>query len=340
MIRRLRPAAATALLLCLIWTGQALAWGSTGHRLVALAAVQALPAELPAFMRTPVFAADAAEIARDPDRSRKAGRAHDSDRDPAHFVDADLDGKTPGGLSLDALPPTREAFDSALRVAGSDSWKVGYLPYAIVDGWQQLVKDLALWRADSAGERLIADSRHKAWLAADRRRRELLILANLGVWAHFVGDGSYPLHVTTHYDGWGPGPNPAGYTLAHIHVPLEGPYVAAHVTLAAVKAKMAPYRDCQCAVEARTGAYLLADAKLVEPLYALEKAGGFKEGDPRGVAFMTDRIAFGADELRDLIVTAWNASATMEVGYPNAVPAGDFEAGKVADPYALLHSND
>ena len=55
---------------------------------------------------------------------------------------------------------------------------------------------------------------------------------------------------------------------------------------------------------------------------------------------MTDRIAFGADELRDLIVTAWNASATMEVGYPNAVPAGDFEAGKVADPYALLHSND
>jgi hypothetical protein len=340
MIRSLRLAAVTALLLGLGWSGQALAWGSTGHRLVTQAAVEGLPAEVPAFMRAPDFAVDAAEIARDPDRSRRAGRVHDNARDPAHYVDADLDGKTPGGLSLDALPPTREDFDTALRVAGTDSWKVGYLPYAIIDGWQQLVKDLALWRADAAGERLTADPGHKAWLAADRRRRELLIRVDLGIWSHFVGDGSYPLHVTSHHDGWGPGPNPNGYTLAHIHVPLEGPYVAAHVTLASVKAKMASYSDCQCVIEASTGRYLMAGAKLVEPFYALEKAGGFAEGDPRGVAFMTERIAFGAGELRDLIVMAWNASASMEVGYPTAVPAADFEAGKVPDPYALLHSND
>jgi len=340
MNQSLRPAVATALLLALAWSGQARAWGSTGHRLVAQAALEALPADLPAFMRKPEFVADAAEIARDPDRSRKSGRSHDADRDPAHFVDADLDGKTPGGLSLEALPPTREAFDTALRAAGTDSWKSGYLPYAIIDGWQQLVKDMALWRADAAGERRSADPGHKAWLAGDRRRREWLIRADLGIWAHFVGDGSYPLHVTTHYDGWGPGPNPGGYTLARIHVPLEGPYVAAHVSLSAVRARMAPPSDCGCAIEARTGQYLMAGAKLVEPFYALEKAGGFKEGDPRGAAFMTERIAVGADELRDLIVMAWNASARMDVGYPAGAPAADFEAGRVADPYALLHSND
>jgi hypothetical protein len=84
----------------------------------------------------------------------------------------------------------------------------------------------------------------------------------------------------------------------------------------------------------------MAGAKLVEPFYALEKAGGFKEADPRGAAFMTERIAIGADELRDLIVMAWNASARMDVGYPAGAPAADFEAGRVADPYALLHSND
>ena len=339
MMQTLRQAAAV-LLLAFGWTGQAFAWGSTGHRLVALAGVMALPAELPAFIRTPEFAAQAAEMARDPDRSRKAGRAHDNERDPAHFIDGDLDGKVPGGLSLDALPPTREDYDTALRVAGGDSWKAGYLPYAIIDGWQQLVKDLALWRADAAGERLTADPVHKAWLKADRRRRELLIVANLGVWSHFVGDGSYPLHVTTHYDGWGPGPNPNGYTLSHIHVPLEGPYVAAHVALRAVQDQMAPYKDCGCAVEARTGGYLLDGTKLVEPFYALEQTGGFKEGDARGVSFMTARIAVGAGELRDLIVMAWKASGKMSVGYPTAVPAEDFEAGKVADPYGLLHSND
>jgi hypothetical protein len=340
MMKRPRPALAAALLVSLGWTGQALAWGSTGHRLVAQAAIEALPASLPAFMRTAEFATDVAEIAREPDRSRKAGRVHDNARDPAHFVDADLDGKTPGGLALDALPPTREDYDTALRVAGSNSWKAGYLPYAIIDGWQQLVKDMALWRADAAGERLTADADHKAWLAADRARRERLIRSDLGMWSHFVGDGSYPLHVTVHYDGWGQGPNPNGYTLAHVHVPLEGPFVAAHVTLAAVKAKMTPLSDCQCAVEAKTGAYLMAGVKLVEPFYALEKQGGFAPADPRGAAFMTDRIAFGADELRDLIVMAWTASASMGVGYPSTITAADVEAGKVADPYLMLHGDD
>ena len=185
-----------------------------------------------------------------------------------------------------------------------------------------------------------ADPAHKASLTADRRRREGLIKADLGLWSHFVGDGSYPLHVTSHHDGWGPGPNPNGYTQAHIHVPLEGPYVAAHVSLAAVKAKMTAYHDCQCTAEVRSGQYLLASSRLVEPFYALEKAGGFHEGDARGVAFMTDRIAAGADELRDLVLMAWTASAMMEIGYPTATPAADFEAGKVADPYALLHGND
>ena len=336
----LRHAAAAAVLFCAGAGGQAFAWGSSGHRLVTQAAAESLPADLPGFMRTPEFAMAVGEIARDPDRTRKAGAAHDNERDAAHFVNGDDDGKVMGGPSLGDLPPTREAYDTALRAVGSDSWKMGYLPYAIIDGQQQLVKDLALWRAAAAGERLTADPAHKAWLKADRLRRESLIRDDLGIWSHFVGDASYPLHVSEHYNGWGPHPNPNGYTQEHIHVPLEGPYVARHVTLAAVKARMAPYRDCQCQIEARTGQYLMGGVKLVEPLYALEKAGGFKEGDPRGAAFMTDRIAAASAELRDMIVDAWNASARMSVGYPSAVPASDFEAGKVADPYLLLHSND
>jgi hypothetical protein len=320
--------------------GRAYAWGSSGHRLVTQAAIESLPADLPGFMRTPAFAVDAGEIARDPDRTRKAGKTHDSDRDPAHYVDGDDEGKVHGGPSLDALPPTREDYETALRAVGTDGWRMGYLPYAIVEGWQHLVKDLALWRADAAGERQTADPGHRAWLKADRLRREALILDDLGIWSHFVGDASYPLHVSMHHDGWGPYPNPNGYTEGHVHVPLEGPYVARRVTLQAVEAQMTPYRDCGCTPEARTGRYLMDGVRQVEPFYALEKAGGFTGEDPRGAAYMTGRIAAGASELRDMIVGAWNASARMSVGYPVAVPAADIEAGKVADPYLLLHSND
>src|SRR5262245_40282926 len=66
----------------------------------------------------------------------------------------------------------------------------------------------------------------------------------------------------------------------------------------------------------------------IEPLYALEKEGGFQRGDPRGIAFATSRLAVGAATLRDMIVDAWRASAEAEVGYP-MVNVRDIESGKV-----------
>jgi hypothetical protein len=44
----------------------------------------------------------------------------------------------------------------------------------------------------------------------------------------------------------------------------------------------------------------------VEKTYQLEKAGGFNgTGTPESVAFLDERMAAGAIELRDLIYTAW-----------------------------------
>jgi hypothetical protein len=78
----------------------------------------------------------------------------------------------------------------------------------------------------------------------------------------------------------------------------------------------------------------------VEPLYALEKAGGFKDADPRGIAFATERLAAGASELRDLIVAAWTASldAKASVGFP-PVKVADVLSGAV-DPYDAVHGKD
>ena len=101
---------------------------------------------------------------------------------------------------------------------------------------------------------------------------------------------------------------------------------------------MGPYRDCACAIEARTAAYLQATASFVEPLYALEKAGGFRGADPRGVAFTRARLGAGASELRDMVVDAWRASGKMTVGYP-VIAVAAIEAGEV-DPFDSLYGLD
>jgi hypothetical protein len=97
---------------------------------------------------------------------------------------------------------------------------------------------------------------------------------------------------------------------------------------APVAALVGPYRPCECSIEERTRALLTASLAEVIPLYALEKEGGFKRGDPRGIAFATARLAAGAAATRDMIVQAWEESADTPVGYP-MVNVRDIESGKV-----------
>ena len=50
-----------------------------------------------------------------------------------------------------------------------------------------------------------------------------------GQLSHFVGDGSQPLHVTIHFNGWGSDqPNPQGYSNARLHGPFESDLVQAN----------------------------------------------------------------------------------------------------------------
>ncbi|MEO8113525.1 MAG: S1/P1 Nuclease [Phenylobacterium sp.] len=335
-MKRLAPLAVLAALTVL--PGSALAWGSTGHRIIGEVAVRAMPSELPAFLRTPQAALDVGELSREPDRSKGAGKVHDNDRDPGHFVDLGDDGKILGGPALTALPATRADYDAALRAVGQDSWKAGYLPYSIVDRWQQLAKDLAYWRVLAAAEANPAWKAHRAWFAADRRRREAQVLETLGQLSHFVGDGSQPLHVTVHFNGWGDYPNPGGYTLTKVHGPFESDMVQAAVKEPQVAAKVTPFHGCDCAIEQRTAAYLGGAGRLVAPFYQMEKAGGLAPGDPRGPAFATQQLAVGASELRDLTVEAWRASATQTVGW-KPVAVADVVAGRV-DPYPALYGID
>jgi hypothetical protein len=231
------------------------------------------------------------------------------------------------------------SYDTALRDVGATQYKAGYLPYAIVDGWQQLKTDFAAWRVDVAGVKFAQDEKARAWLDKDRILHEMLVLRDLGVWAHFVGDASQPLHVSVHHDGWGDYPNPEGFTDKRgLHSRFEGRFVAENIGDGDISALMVAYRDCGCAIEDRTVHYLTETEAQVVPLYRLEKTGAFQQHNPEGKAFVAARLAAGASELRDMIVDAWKASADAKVGYPG-LSVSDVEAGSV-DPLPSMQGQD
>lgn len=318
------------------------AWGSTGHRLVGVAAVRGLPDDLPAFMRSPAAAAEIGELAREPDRSKGGGQPHDRERDTAHFVDMIDDGHVMSatGPSIDALPNLKSEYDAALIAAGESVNDAGYLPYAIMDGWQQLARDFAYWRVLDAMERRELDPGKRAWYREDRIRREALIFRDAGYLAHYIGDGSQPHHTTIHYNGWDRDtPNPEGFTTSRqTHGAFENAFTARVARLDAVEALMTAPKLDGFELRPRVSGYLKTTLAQVTPFYQLEKAGAFRESDPRGAAFATERLAAGASELRDMIATAWRASADASIGWP-AVKVAEVQSG-ATDPWLAMYGED
>ena len=318
------------------------AWGNTGHRLIGVAAVRGLPDELPAFLRTPAAAAEVGELSREPDRTKGGGQPHDRERDTAHFVDMIEDGRIMNerGMSIDALPRLKSEYDAALATAGIEVDDAGYLPYAIMDGYQQLVRDFATWRVLYAAEGRETDPGKRAWYREDRIRREALILRDMGYLGHYVGDGSQPHHTTIHYNGWNRDtPNPQGFTTSRqTHGAFEGAFTARVARLDVVEAAMAAPALDGFDLRARVPAYLKTTLAQVTPFYVLEKAGGFTESDARGGAFVNARLAAGASELRDLFVLAWRDSADDSIGWPT-VKVNEVEAG-TADPWLAMYGED
>jgi hypothetical protein len=315
-------------LLLLLSPAAAFGWGATGHEFASGVGAEILPEEIPAFVRQPDAVAEIAVLGRELDRSKGSGDPHDKERDPGHSVNLDDSQRVVGVLALDMLPPTREAYDTILRTRNFTQYSAGYLPYAIVDGWQQLVKDFAYWRAASVGARTAADPAERAWFDTDRQRREKLVIRDLGVWSHYVGDASQPMHVSMHFDGWGPFDNPRGFsTRRGLHAQFEGAFVKTNVGRDAVKAATAPYHACSCSIWDRMRSLILASHAHVVPFYELEQKGGFSDGNPAGIAFATERLADSASVLRDMIVDAWRASEDVGVGYP-MISVRDIEAGR------------
>lgn len=333
-------AAALVFGLSLVWTPDvALAWGASGYRFVGELASQSLPPDVPEFLRTPEAGRQIAEVARQPDWSKGTGDPHDADSDPANHVLVGDDLKISGGPLLSGLPANREAYDAALSRAGSSQYRAGYLPYAIIDGWQQLAMDLAYWRADFAGARWAKAPDERSWFLKDQYVREGLTIRDLGYLAHFVANGGQPMNVSVHSNGWGNYPNPQKFSTANdLRTRFEATVVRSRITEKEISAAMAPYRDCRCSIQRRVSDYLVATQKQVTNLYRIEKAGGLAGETSEDRSFVVARLAAATSELRDLILDAWRVSGGFSVGSP-AIAIRDIEAGKT-NGFASMRGSD
>jgi hypothetical protein len=316
----------------------ALAWGATGHRIINGDAARSLPDSIPAFVRTPEAIAEIAALGPEADRDRGSGKTRDSDMDPAHFLDLEDDNTIGGTLPLAQLPPTREAYDTALRNGAkpTDQYSRGFVPYEIVDGYELIVKDFGIWRVDSYAETHVAPA-DRDFFASDRRLREVLILRDIGYWGHFVGDASQPLHVSVHFNGWGDYPNPNNYTQSKaIHAKFESDFVNAHASAETVLPRIAAYARSTTPVMSRVEAYLKATNSHVPQVYQLEGAGAFDAATPVAVDFTLDRLADGAKMMRDFIADAYAESADAKVGYPQ-ISVRDVLNGTVVPTHSLTN---
>jgi hypothetical protein len=287
------------------------AWGADGHRLINRLAAANLPSDVPEFLRDKQAVETIEYLGPEPDRwKNRAEEDLSVTQSPDHFLDmewADLaavacapgvDGCPASGKDL---PRRRYDFIRAVEKAaaahpemGLTAEKIGFQPWQVQEVYERLKVGLREYR------KLLAAKQ-------DTKPAETAVLFYAGWLGHYVADGSQPLHDTIQYNGW-TGSNPNGYTTEHkIHAQFETMFVMAAAKASDVQPLVAASKPHVLTEEwADYLAYLRHSNSLVERTYQLEKAGGFVgTGTPESRAFLDERLAAGAIELRDIIYTAW-----------------------------------
>lgn len=272
-------------------------WGADGHAIAGRAAAMKLPNEMPKFFRKSVD--QLSYLNPEPDRWRDRAesnldRAMDAAAAPDHFLDLEL------------VPPSatralnRYDFVAEMIKAGQPPTKAGFAPYRALELFQRIRVGFRLWRAETDGKK-------RKWI-------EQRILNDAGVLGHYVSDLANPHHTTIHFNGWS-GENPNGYAVftrepnQGIHYRFEEEYVKTHIQLNDVLPLVGEGRVIDKPRE-EIWNYLRSSNKLVEPLYILDKQEKFNAATQSAEhkRFVSQRLAAGAQMLRDLWWTAWKTS--------------------------------
>jgi hypothetical protein len=312
-----------AIFLAMVATVSSKAWDMTGHRLVNQLALAALPADFPRFVQDPATAERIQFLAAEPDRWRNV-----PDLPLKHFngIDHyfDLEQIFDAGLDLATLPSMRYEFAlkfAAGRAAHPDKFRPidqtknadrsrewpGFAPWAITEYYGKLKSAFSYLRAfeENGTPEEIANAQAN-------------IVYLMGVMGHYVGDLAQPLHTTVHHNGW-VGSNPKGYTTWNgIHSWIDGGFIEkAGINAKGLLSRMKPATPIETSPRPDERdpmfvamiEYVQTGNTRVEPLYQLEKTGGFKTdgpGDPAaGRAFLEKQLQAGGEMLAAIWVTAW-----------------------------------
>lgn len=294
----MRPLALALLLPLLLSTAPAgdapaARWGAHGHEMIGQVAAESLPDEMPAFFRE--AAAQLSFLNPEPDRWRERRErdldpAMDAAHAPEHYVNFEI---LPEGA---LLARSRYAYLDTLAANGVALPGPGLLPWRILEKTQCVRVGFRQWREAESDEQ--------------RRFIEARIINDAGILGHYVADGSNPHHTTIHHNGW-VGENPRGFTTERdFHRRFESVYVGENIEIDDVRGGV--FSDAQAFQDVREAVwqFLEASNELVERLYELDLEEAFGP-DTQGIehrAFAVDRLAAGAEMLRDLWWTAWISS--------------------------------
>lgn len=303
------------------------AWAPRGHQNSNRAAVRALPANGPAFLKD--YEDWIAETGPLPDYWRGSTEPYAKiSEDPNHGWFREQ------FAFMTAIPRSRYEFvlrlyDEFLKIREKDPGRAaltnvrwtGTLPYAAIESYDRMKATMRLYRRLAAASSPEAQKQAK-WVAQD-------IAFQMGVLGHYVADGAQPLHVSIHHDGW-QGPNPKGYsTDPRIHSVNEGSFVD---LIQLTEADLLPLMGDPKIVEDPFAAILanIDDATShVEEIYILDKEGAFtKKDNVKAARLMYGQLARSAALLRDLTYTAWQESQKpMVFGNAGSDPASRSNPG-------------
>lgn len=312
------------------------AWDEDGHAIVTHLAIDALPADMPEWIRTPEIRERLVYLSSEPDRWRGQNNYQlDHINGPDHYMDEEK--LHPYGLSLKNLPLFRVQFTDIMarqRTVDPNAKPdrdytrdlPGFLPYRIAElqwqisaGWTQLRTYEAF--PDKVTPGMIRNAREN-------------IIYSMGLLSHFVGDGSQPLHITKHHHGW-VGDNPKGYTTdKRFHAFIDGGVIDLQgINYDDLKPRALPPRRITKSKSWRDVCnYLYETFEQVEPLYALEKSGELKK--EKGKAFIEHRLLEGGSALAGVWSTAYRCSHLDEFRVNRLKTRPVREPGRKAEPVA------
>jgi hypothetical protein len=310
--------------LCLFWMALAstvFAWDYQWHRLVSQLALETLPQDFPAFVKTPEARERILFLSGEADRWRNSNEnTFKHLNNPDHYLD--LEDIPLAGLDPLAVSPFRYEFVAQFAAAraknidrfppidparNSDKTRElpGFLPWTLNEHFGRLKSQFSYLREYTANGN-----------ADEIRNAEQNIIYVMGLMSHFAADATQPLHLTRHYNGW-VGPNPRGYTTnKQFHQWIDGDYLEkVGLDASSLMAKLRPARAWRTTEHQPAEGlfpeimkFCIAQNQLVEKLYQMEKDGqlaGEGEKGRQGREFLADQIVKAAQLLGDLWLMAW-----------------------------------